>query len=332
MKFSMRTIALVLGLPLAAQPAIAEDEVYVDNVEGWSILRDVERSGCVMEKVNENGFLFRIGKTEAGSEFGYVAVYTKDKDVNVIGGVSKDVTFDVDGERFYGTAKGDFRSGGFRGGYAEANNEAFGEALARRYVLTINPDSDNPLALSLDGTLKAMAATRDCEAHSLAAVGMADAAQQSSLEMGAVASWNSLISDNDRAARYAEDAFAALVFPEITKVGLGVGGEGGNGVLYDKENVLGYYRTSSLSFGAQAGAQTYGYVVMFMDQDALNKFTNSKGYELGVDGSIAVFNAGLTAEADTTNLKTDTVAFVFDEKGLMANWTVEGTRIKPLSF
>ncbi len=63
MKFSMRTIAFVLGLPLAAQPAIAEDEAYVDNVEGWSILRDVERSGCVMEKVNENGFLFRIGKT-----------------------------------------------------------------------------------------------------------------------------------------------------------------------------------------------------------------------------------------------------------------------------
>lgn len=86
------------------------------------------------------------------------------------------------------------------------------------------------------------------------------------------------------------------------------------------------------SFGAQAGAQTYGYAIMFLSDAALEKFLSKRGYEIGVDGSIVIFEAGVTAEIDTTNLKVDTVGFVFDEKGLMANWTVEGTRIKPLEY
>ncbi len=325
------TFALTGAMALATT-AGAENEVPVQTVEGWNIMRDLERGGCVMEKVNENGYLVRIGKTDAGAEFGYIAVYTKDKDVNVVGGVSNDVTLDLDGERFYGTATGDFKSGGYRGGYAEANNPAFGTALAKKYVLTINPDGDNPLKLSLDGTFKAMAATRDCEAHSIAALDMADTAKRSALNTAAIAAWQSLLADSPRAAGYAEAAKSALVFPEITKVGLGIGGEGGNGVLVKKDELLGHYRTSSISFGAQAGAQTYGYVVMFMTDEALNKFLSKNGYELGVDGSIAVFNAGVTAEADTLNLMKDTVAFVFDEKGLMADLTLEGTRIRPIEY
>lgn len=320
------------GCMLVGTAAFAQTNVPVQTVAGWSIARDTERGGCVMEKINEDGYLVRIGKTEAGSEFGYIAVYTRDEDVNVIGGVTGDVTFDLDGERYYGSATGDFESGGYRGGYAEANNPKFGEALAKKYVLTINPDGDRPLKLSLDGTFKAMAATRDCEAHSLAALEMADTAKQSALATSSIAAWNSLLADSPRAAKYAEEAKSALVFPEITKVGLGIGGEGGNGVLVNRDELLGYYRTTSISFGAQAGAQTYGYVVMFMTDEALSKFLSKNGYELGVDGSIAVFNAGITAEADTLNLKTDTVAFIFDEKGLMADLTVEGTRIRPLEF
>ncbi len=325
------TVALTGAMTLATT-ALAENQVPVQTIEGWNILRDLDRGGCVMEKVNEDGYLIRIGKTDAGAEFGYIAVYTKDKDVNVIGGVTGDVTFDLDGERFYGTATGDFESDGYRGGYAEASNPTFATALAKKYVLTINPDGDNPLKLSLDGTFKAMAATRDCEAHSIAALEMADTSKRSALDTAAIAAWNSLLADSPRAARYAEEAKSALVFPEITKVGLGIGGEGGNGVLVNKAELLDYYRTSSISFGAQAGAQTYGYVVMFMTDEALAKFLSKNGYELGVDGSIAVFNAGITAEADTLNLKTDTVAFVFDEKGLMADLAIEGTRIRPLEF
>lgn len=175
-----------------------------------------------------------------------------------------------------------------------------------------------------------MAATRDCEAHSLAAIEIKDDSKRAALDAAAVASWQNLLADNPRAARVAEDAKAALVFPEITKIGLEIGGEGGNGLLLKQDQKLGYYRTSSISFGAQVGAQTYGYVVMFLSDAALEKFLSKSGYGLGVDGSIAILDAGVTAEIDSLNLKYDTVGFVFDEKGLMANWTVEGTRVRRL--
>lgn len=327
--FAKRSAAGLALCLVASAPVLAEDYVPVSSVEGWNIVRGMEGHGCFMEKINQDGYLIRIGKTEAGAEFGSIGVYTKDKDIYVLEGETKDVEFDLDGERFFGTANGATWNG-YRGGIARANNPDFGQALAKKYVLTVNPNKKTPLVIDLKGTFKAMAATRDCEADGMAAMDIQDDSKRAMLDAAAIASWQSLLADNPRAARIAEDAKAALVFPEITKVGLGFGGEGGNGLLLNKDEKLGYYRTSSISFGAQAGAQTYGYVVMFLSDAALNKFLSKRGYELGVDGSIAVFEAGVTAEIDTTNLKVDTVGFVFDERGLMANWTVEGTRIKPL--
>lgn len=321
-------VGLALCFAVSA-PTFAEDYVPVASVEGWNIVRGVEGNGCFMEKVNKDGYLVRIGKTEAGSEFGSIGVYTKDKDIYVLEGETKDVEFDLDGERFFGTANGATWNG-YRGGIARANNPDFGQALAKKYILTINPEKKTPLVIDLAGTFKAMAATRDCEADALAAMDIKDDSKRAALDAAAVASWQSLLADNPRAARISEDAKAALVFPEITKVGLGIGGEGGNGLLLNKDEKLGHYRTSSISFGAQAGIQSYGYIVMFLSDAALEKFLSKSGYELGVDGSIAILEAGVTAEVDTLNAKFDTVGFVFDEKGLMANATVEGTRIRQL--
>ena len=117
-----------LALCLAASvPAFAEDFVQVSSVEGWNIVRGLEGNGCFMEKVNQDGYLIRIGKTEAGAEFGSIGVYTKDKDIYVLEGQTKDVEFDLDGERFYGTANG-AKWNGYRGGIAQANNPMFGQA------------------------------------------------------------------------------------------------------------------------------------------------------------------------------------------------------------
>ena len=314
----------------ASSVAFAETDVLVDKVEGWDIYQGSENLGCVMERTMDDGYLVRLGKEKAGAPFGYIGVYTQNPDVNIYGGVAGDVVLDIDGQRFTGTAVGDldFREG-YRGGYLKANNPQFGEALARKYVLTLNPD-ENPIKISLDGTLKAMAATELCDSYGVAVENMGDAATLSALEANALASWNSLLEGNRRAARYAEEAVAVMVFPEIKKAGLVVGGEAGNGVLFKDGQVLGHYRTSSLSVGAQAGAQSYGYAVMFLDEQAYERFFSRKRLELGVDASVAVFRAGITAEVDTTKTKVDTVAFVYDEEGLMANWTLEASRIREL--
>lgn len=328
--FSSCLTGATMAFAFAASSVVADTEMLLETVEGWDIFQGTEELGCVMERTMDDGYLVRLGKEKAGAPFGYIGVYTQDPKVKIYGGATGDVVMDIDGQRFTGTAVGDlgFREA-YRGGYLKANNPQFGEALARKYVLTLNPD-ENPIEISLDGTLKAMAATELCDSYGVAAGDMADTAKLNALETDALASWNSLIEGNRRAARYADEAVAVMVFPEIKKAGLVVGGEAGNGVLFKDGQVLGHYRTSSLSVGAQVGAQSYGYAVMFLDEQAYERFFSRKRLELGVDASVAVFRAGITAEIDTTKTKVDTVAFVYDEEGLMANWTLEATRIREL--
>ena len=321
--------ACAFGVTLSGA-ALAEDYQALAKVESWTITRGVEQGGCMMQKVNADGYLVQIGKTAAGHDFGRLAVYTSDKDAYVLEGESKDVTFDLDGERFFGKATMEAAGGGYRGGYAEANNRAFGEALARKYVLTINPDSKNAIIIDLKGTFKAMEAVRECDVISRAILTIQASSEYWLLSIDAVAAWLSLTASNPHAAALAKEAKAALIFPEITKAGLGIGGAGGKGVMMTRERNLGYYKTTSITFGAQAGVQSYGYVVMFLTDAALDKFMSTKGYKLGVDGSFVLIDAGATAEIDTATLQADTVGFVFDEQGLMLNFVLEGARIKEL--
>jgi lipid-binding SYLF domain-containing protein len=165
---------------------------------------------------------------------------------------------------------------------------------------------------------------------SVSLAGTAAAADDLEIDALAKVSVEKLYAENGAARELAEKAVAKLVFPKITKAGLGVGGEVGKGVLQIGDAKDGYYRTLSVSFGAQAGFQTYGYVILFMTQSALDNFKSKKGFELGVDGSVAVIDTGATVEVDTTNIKDDTIAFVFDESGLMASATIEGSKITRL--
>ncbi|MEM8631202.1 MAG: YSC84-related protein [Pseudomonadota bacterium] len=160
----------------------------------------------------------------------------------------------------------------------------------------------------------------------------ADEAERKAINSGADLALQQLYSENPSAKQLADKATAVLVFPTITKAGLGVGAEAGKGVLRVGGKSIAYYRTRGLSFGAQAGAQTYGYVVLFMTQAAYDSFVAKKGYELGVDGSIAVVDAGATAEIDTKSLKSDTIGIVFNEKGLMANLSIEGSKISQIDI
>lgn len=165
MKLKLTTAAIVSAMAfstLAIAPQAQAQEPYT-TVEGWSIFGETKKLGCVMERVVDTGFLVRMGKIKETNKFGYLAVYTQDKDVDIIGGVveNEDVVFDLDGKRFTGTTVGQFRDG-WRGASVKANNPDFGTALAKSYVLTVNPDGDNPITISLDGTFKAMAETQAC--------------------------------------------------------------------------------------------------------------------------------------------------------------------------
>jgi len=155
-----------------------------------------------------------------------------------------------------------------------------------------------------------------------------DMEKRAKIDADADAAFASLISDNDAARALSEKASAFLIFPKITEIGIaGIGAERGTGVLRQNGESLAYYHTTSASFGIELGFATHGYVVMFMTREAAQDFASKRTYEFGGEGQITVFKAGATADANTTNLKTEVVAFVFDEKGAMINLTLEGTAI-----
>jgi lipid-binding SYLF domain-containing protein len=122
-------------------------------------------------------------------------------------------------------------------------------------------------------------------------------------------------------------AKGVLVFPRAISAGLVVGGEFGNGELRVNDKFAGYYRTTSGSFGLQIGAQSRALVFLFMTDDALRQFRESKGWSVGADASVAVLKVGANGEIDVTTAGAPTVAFVMTNAGLMANLKLEGTKV-----
>ena len=129
---------------------------------------------------------------------------------------------------------------------------------------------------------------------------------------------------------FLNQAAGYLVFPKVYKAGIGVGAETGEGVLRVGGSTVAYYRTTAASVGLQLGAQAKSIVIAFMTTEALNKFRNSEGWKVGVDGSVALVDIGAGKTIDSQNIKDPVVGFVFGSKGLMYNLTLEGSKFSKL--
>src|SRR5512139_2292334 len=125
-------------------------------------------------------------------------------------------------------------------------------------------------------------------------------------------------------------AKGVLVFPKVYKAGFGLGGEYGEGALRVDGKTVDYYSTAAASIGLQLGAEAKTVVVLFTDEAALDKFRKSEGWKVGVDGSVAMIDVGVGKAIDTTTIKDPVVGFVFGQKGLMANLTLEGAKFTKL--
>ena len=125
---------------------------------------------------------------------------------------------------------------------------------------------------------------------------------------------------------FLKSARGILVFPSVIKAGIGIGGEYGEGALRIGGKTVDYYSTAAASIGFQLGAQSKRVILVFMQDGALKKFRDSSGWEAGVDGSVALIELGTGGSIDTTNIKDPIVGFVFGNKGLMYNLTLEGSK------
>jgi lipid-binding SYLF domain-containing protein len=133
------------------------------------------------------------------------------------------------------------------------------------------------------------------------------------------------------AKKQAESAKGILVFPDVVKAGLVVGGTYGNGALRVDGKTVGYYNTIEGSYGLQIGAQSFGYALFFMDDEAFAYLQKSEGWEFGLGPSITVVDDGLANSLTTTTGRDHVYAFFFDQKGLMGGLGLKGGKITQIT-
>jgi lipid-binding SYLF domain-containing protein len=138
-------------------------------------------------------------------------------------------------------------------------------------------------------------------------------------------------SQNDQHRNLAQKASAILVFPRITKAGVGVGGEYGEGALEVGGRTVGYYKVTGGSVGATLGVARHSEVILFMTDAARDHFMSSHDWSVGADASVAVVRKGAGGEYDTETLRKPVLAFLFNEKGLMGDVSLQGAKISKVS-
>jgi lipid-binding SYLF domain-containing protein len=129
----------------------------------------------------------------------------------------------------------------------------------------------------------------------------------------------------------AQGAAGVLVFPTITKAGVGLGGEHGDGALQENGKTVGYYSISGASIGLTLGVSRHSEVILFNTQQALDKFVKGGDWSVGADTSVAVMKKGAGGNYDTQTLSKPILAFVFGEKGLMGDASLQGAKISKIA-
>jgi lipid-binding SYLF domain-containing protein len=132
---------------------------------------------------------------------------------------------------------------------------------------------------------------------------------------------------NPKHKELADKAVGLLIFGRVTKGGAGVAGEFGEGALRINGATVEYYSVASASVGLTLGVARHSEVILFMTQDALEKFRKSQDWSAGADTSFAVVSKGSGGQYDSGTLNKPILGFIFGEKGLIGDLSFEGSKI-----
>jgi lipid-binding SYLF domain-containing protein len=153
----------------------------------------------------------------------------------------------------------------------------------------------------------------------------ADSAKE--IDDESTAALQQLYSKNAEIKKLGDKAKGILIFPEVKKAGLVIGGQGGEGVLRKAGKSAGYYKTAAGSIGLQAGVQEFSLVMFFIDDESLQYLESSKGWEIGTGPSVVIGDEGFGKTATSATVKKGIYAFIFGQKGLMAGIGLQGSKI-----
>jgi len=161
----------------------------------------------------------------------------------------------------------------------------------------------------------------------MSAIHQAGAVSAEDLDKDSRQALQSLYDTHPLAKSLASKAKAILVFPNMVKAGFVFGGSYGEGELIKDGAVVDYYNSITGSWGLQAGAQSYGYAVFLMTDEAVRYIEETQGLEIGVGPTVVVVDEGVAKNLSTSTLQDDAYAFIFSQQGLMAGISIEGTKI-----
>jgi len=160
---------------------------------------------------------------------------------------------------------------------------------------------------------------------------LAQSSRASDIDRSATQVLTTLYKNRPGAKALGDKAVAVLIFPNIVKGGFIIAGQFGDGALRRGGKTVAYYRSLAASYGFQAGAQAFGYVLFFMDEGSVEYLDRSGGWELGTGPSLVVLDAGLAKSLSTTTLQKGVYAIIFNQKGLMGGMGIQGTKITKIN-
>jgi lipid-binding SYLF domain-containing protein len=124
------------------------------------------------------------------------------------------------------------------------------------------------------------------------------------------------------------NSYGYVIFPNVGKGALLVGGASGNGIVYEKEKKIGTAKMRQVSIGAQIGGQAYREVIFFENKEALDRFKDNK---IEFSGQVSAVAAKSGASANTKYTEGVQV-FTQEKSGLMLEASIAGQKFtyKPL--
>ncbi len=160
--------------------------------------------------------------------------------------------------------------------------------------------------------------------------GMAQAATAKEIEVSVDVALERFYKDVKGAKEFGQVAKGMLVMPSVKKAGFFIGGQYGEGALRIGGRTAGYYNLVAGSYGLTFGAQAMDIIILFTTEEALRQFRDSEGWEVGVDGTVALIDIGVGERLDTTTLRDPILGFVFDVKGFMVDVSLKGAKFTKL--
>ena len=125
-----------------------------------------------------------------------------------------------------------------------------------------------------------------------------------------------------------ENAYAYVIFPNIGKGGIGIGGAAGNGIVFQNGTPIGSAKMKQVSFGFQFGGQTYREVIFFENEEALDRFKQNN-FEFAAQASAVAVNKGASANV---KYRDGVMVFTQEKKGLMYEASIGGQKFDYSDF